>query len=135
MGKWELLIFQAPIFLERLIQNPLYLPIYTAKLIGGPFLNGIHCFRVETQCKIFGCLLFLRHNWIFQVILRSFFNTLMSSSGCCVPINIILPFFNIICNPLLPEIEYATLRLRCRVLPVIFHRATLIPRPPYSRNG
>lgn len=45
--KLLLLGLQAPIFFKRLVQNPLYLTIHTAKFVGRPLLDSLQGVRVQ----------------------------------------------------------------------------------------
>ena len=53
--------FQPAAFPQRFGNNPLKLPVGTTKLIGCPFLDSLHCIRIQSQDETFGCTLFLCH--------------------------------------------------------------------------
>ena len=44
-------LFQPAALSQRFCNNPLKLSVCTAKLIGCPFFNGIHCLGIYTQNK------------------------------------------------------------------------------------
>lgn len=53
--------FQPAALPQRFGNNPLKLPVGTTKLIGCPFLDSLHCIRIQSQDETFGCTLFLCH--------------------------------------------------------------------------